>query len=370
MDSRAATEYIKGIVIGVVMMAHYASYYYFDVYNRWLFEYASEAVSVFFILSGYGLYYSLDRRRARTAATRRLTDFYFRRALRIYPLYWLSLFITPLLLPGYGYEMLHEPSLHTLGIYLAFPLVVAPGVYWFIPALMQCYLVAPLCFRLLKRLGTGRYLLLAATGTALCFPGTYFVHSLAGRLHIDPQALLYRNFLFANILLFALGMAAPVMVERYRREPASYVWLAASLVLFLTAAYITRFPDLLFARSNLYFTPLFLWSAALFCFFMIAAAPPLPFGRGIAFAGRYSYPLFLFHRAAFGFLFLIGVIEVDSGVSLVATVLLMPLIMAACYLLERLSRETSSRVERFLATGQPGPPATPAQGAPFLWQSR
>jgi len=353
------TEYLKGLAIAVVLVSHYASFYAPGFYERWLFEYASEAVSVFFVLSGFGLYHSLRRQLegvppGATSRGRSLLVFYLKRALRIYPLYWLSLATIPLALPDYGYDSLHQLSLHTLGVYLAFPLVVAPGVFWFLPALMQCYLAAPFCYRLLTRLGLWRYLLLLAIATAAGFEGTKHVSGLAGRIGFDSLAILYRNFLLANILLLALGMAMPVMLERYRKELSSRACVVASLVLFFVSAYITRFPDLLFAASGLVFTPLMLWSAALFCLFSIAAGPP-PFARAAALAGRHSYPLYLFHRSAYSLLALAGVITVNSRLSALATVSLMLLVLVVCWYLERASSSFTGRLEQLLGVQRTEP---------------
>lgn len=366
MSTRQTTDYLKGLAIVAVLVSHYASFYAFDIYQRWLFEYASEFVAVFFILSGYGLYHSLSRhRQGARLSGRQLLDFYIGRALKIYPLYWASLLLTSLVLSEQGYGSLREPGLHTAGVYLAFPLVVAPGVFWFIPMLMQCYLAAPACYRLLDRLGLKRYLALAGILLVILMSGTYYVPMVAGALRIDPEALLYRNFLFANIFLMALGMAMPLLVERYRRDLDSRVCVAASLTLFLAAAYITRFPGLLFVRSGFLFTPLFLVGSSLFCLFTIATSPRLPLSSLITPLGSYSYPLYLFHRSYYGMLALAGLIGANSAVGIITTIWLAPAFFAVCIFLQSVSPKGSAGLAVPAGKAQaPTRPIAPATKAP------
>lgn len=335
-----------------MLVGHYASYYAVDFYERWLFNYASEFVSIFFILGGYGLYFSLARSWKDSDGSgnvRELLAFYARRASRIYPLYWLSLTITPFFFSEYQAH-LHEFSLNTLAIYLAFPLVAAPGIYWFIPALVQCYLAAPLCFWLIRKLGLWRYLALAGLATLLFFIISLKLVGFSGLAHVDPLAVSYRGFFLGNVLLLALGMTIPLLINRYREDISSLTLTLASLTLFLASVYIIRFPHLLFPRSFLFLTPVFLWGGFLFCMFFIATRPPLLFGRAITYTGRSSYALYLFHRPAYALLVLIGVITAGSLASVIYTALLMPAIVAACYWLERYSLRISALIERALIT--------------------
>lgn len=59
--ARKFTLALQGVAIMVVLISHYANSYASDFYNQWLFEYASAFIGLFFVLSGYGLYFSFER---------------------------------------------------------------------------------------------------------------------------------------------------------------------------------------------------------------------------------------------------------------------------------------------------------------------
>lgn len=370
MNDRRTTSYLKGLAIAAVLVSHYTSYYASGFYNEWLAEYASEIVSVFFILSGYGIYHSFRRQYGQGGAggARALLRFFTRRALRIYPLYWAALLMTSLILPDYGFATLHQFSLKTLAIYMALPVAVAPGVFWFIPALVQCYLAAPLCYWLLRRLELWGYLALTAAVIAIFTWATYYVNGAAYRLHLDPQAFLYRNFLLANVFLFALGMSIPVIVERYREKLDSLAGTVAALTLFAASIYIVRSESLLFPRSGIYLVPLFMLGGFLFCLTVVATGPPLPLGRVFTALGARSYPLYLFHRSFYGLLVVFGVAAAGSIAGIIITLALMPFFLAMCALVEEAAGATAYTVECFLmpcpaypAGGEPAPVTAPVK---------
>ena len=110
LESRNVTTALKGIAILVVVSAHFASNFEEDFYIRWLTEYAIAVIAIFFVLSGYGIFQSLERRFAAGGSTARiLLRFAFDRAVRIYPLYWLALLSMPLFLdPLPEYDRLYD----------------------------------------------------------------------------------------------------------------------------------------------------------------------------------------------------------------------------------------------------------------------
>jgi peptidoglycan/LPS O-acetylase OafA/YrhL len=125
-DTTNTTNTLKGIAISAVLMNHYlnlnVSRDYVGFGNLW--------ISVFFILSGYGLSRSLDRRFETTIYSKELFLFYYERFIRIFPLLWLAWFIELIVKGG------HLSPWILSGIH-------AKGHYWFIPALLQCYILSP-----------------------------------------------------------------------------------------------------------------------------------------------------------------------------------------------------------------------------------
>ena len=114
--TQQTTRSLKGITILVVVINHFM--------NRYMQEdtegFAYVMISIFFILSGYGIYGSLHQRFQKTRArTQALFRFYADRALKIYPLYALAL-----LIEGFVSGSCYSPWAY-LGI-------KSPGHYWFI----------------------------------------------------------------------------------------------------------------------------------------------------------------------------------------------------------------------------------------------
>ena len=80
-----ATEWLKGFAILIVIISHLSR-----TYNDAFFGpgYANGAISIFFVLSGYGAYFSLKRRFASNADTvKTIAIYYTDRVLRIFILY-------------------------------------------------------------------------------------------------------------------------------------------------------------------------------------------------------------------------------------------------------------------------------------------
>jgi peptidoglycan/LPS O-acetylase OafA/YrhL len=321
------------------MVAHYSSYYAFDFYVNWFREYASEIVSIFFVLAGYGAWFSftriMRRREGRRPGTREVAGYYWKRALRIYPLYWLALFTVAFILPEYA--ELHRLSLHTAAVYLGYPGVVAPGVYWFIPALIQCYLLAPVFYLTLAKLGHRRYLVVTGLLVVLAMGiSRYYAQILDvidGFGIPDPEALFYRSLFLANVILFALGMAIPRLAAGKMLQRGGYLFFVVSLTLFGAMILAVRDPDALFTRSHFYLFPLFIFSVFALCLSLLSMKPALPFLKLIGPLGERSYPLYLFHRHYFGLLAAAGLIGIGAW-SVVCTLALFPAFFLLCMAME------------------------------------
>ncbi len=203
-DTFGSTNSLKGIAICAVLINHFLN---LNVTGDYLW-FASLIVGLFFIVSGYGISASLER--SHTAGSFQasgLADFYFSRLIRIYPL-----FIAAYLIQCHVFA---EPvvswtvfALHGL------------GHFWFIPAIIQCYLLAPLLFLLGKR-----YRLLSLTAIVFGFLAANLL------LHGDmlPAAvgnslrfvhLYWRDVYFLYLLLFALAMYLPHYLDSWEAIPA------------------------------------------------------------------------------------------------------------------------------------------------------
>lgn len=125
-DSHVITSYLKGLTIIIVCLDHY-----FFLYAKTpIYGYGTAFISIFFILSGYGIYHSLSRYQA-SQKQGLIIHFYSKRLLRIYPLFWLWCLLNGFpngFLGFFALDFIHTKS------------------PWFIPAILQCYMIAPFVF--------------------------------------------------------------------------------------------------------------------------------------------------------------------------------------------------------------------------------
>ena len=122
------TNFLKGIAISSVLINHYILKY--TTINQ--IGYANGIIGIFFILSGFGLYLSLEKRNKQDKLISNIIGrFYLDRFTRIFPLFYIALIlgmfffnisfkITPLSLLGLEWS----------------------GKYWFIVAIIHCYLLS------------------------------------------------------------------------------------------------------------------------------------------------------------------------------------------------------------------------------------
>jgi peptidoglycan/LPS O-acetylase OafA/YrhL len=250
----------------------------------------SLGVGVFILFSGFGLTYSLVKRgRFETS----WAVWYRRRLTRIFPVYWLAHLVF-LVSP---FAVLHDPVdyrflLSLLGdrVYpvdkMFFYLVPA---WWFLGLLIEFYIVFPLLFKLMQRLGWVKYLglcILLSSGTRYVLTdvveangyyemGAFFVCRLwefaagmtMGKLMGEApdwtlgRLLSWKGF-FAGVILFTLGLVSyqPNFLSSFSDGLTA---MGLSLILMHLAYRLDRIPGL---------------------------------GRWLAWGGVYSYSIYLFHQ--------------------------------------------------------------------------
>lgn len=118
------------------------------------FLHGYEAVTLFFVLSGFLITYLLFREREH-AGTISVQRFYMRRALRIYPLYYAVVFVGFVVIPalfGSGYGAVYSPISSLPLVVIMLPNLTTLGGLvahlWSIGVEEQFYLVLPLIFRI------------------------------------------------------------------------------------------------------------------------------------------------------------------------------------------------------------------------------
>ncbi len=144
-NTKEASNILKGIAISAVLINHYLNHY--TGLNSGGF--ANILVTIFFFLSGYGIFCSLAKNIKRSVNYKKILSFYFRRFSKIFPLYWVALLIQVLVV-SYSYP---------LSMFLGYK---AGEHYWFISSILQCYLFAPIFFIALKKNGSATFLIVTA----------------------------------------------------------------------------------------------------------------------------------------------------------------------------------------------------------------
>ena len=319
MNTFGATNSLKGIAICAVLINHFLNY---NVKGNFLW-FASLFVSIFFIVSGYGIYHSLNRTYGvQPLRFKQLVFFYFNRLLRIYPLF---------LVAYIAQNVLFDTPIQTwsiLGIHVR-------GHFWFIPAILQCYLLAPLlfiCIRKYRFVFLNALLIFFLAGNVALTHG-FLPDSLSFLLRFIHQH--WRSIYFLSILLFGLGMILPQYLESWETIPSyekKYLFtLSFSLVLFMMIIFKYQTPDsYLYSLFTKTICPLLLlYTSAIYLL-----ANGLAF-RPLAWIGKASFTIYLFHIILYRSVNNITGLGKNSLLELLIVLIILPLFFFLCAGVER-----------------------------------
>lgn len=333
-STRLTTETLRGIAITTVLINHFVSLHSQDDFDG----FASLFVAVFFLLSGYGLSFSLERYLAMSPGTGLLLYFY-ERLTRIFPLYWIALLVQSLV-TGQRYTLLNY-----LGIRGA-------GHYWFIPALLQCYVLSGLFFiahrpqrKVLAMIVAGGILVVLNVYVRLNSLSVSWMQSL-GQYHFT-----YRSVLGLHWGLFFLGYCVYLLLRHPRvlsffqplqTFPGLLIRQVVTLMMFvslLIGMIITKYahwPNMVFMVMPL--PPLLLIGL----YMLIAEVAIRPF----AFLGRISYSIYLFHMSYY---LIIGFLFSGGWYTLTITALLFPLFVVVCIWTEKQGDRLAQVLRRWVS---------------------
>lgn len=250
----------------------------------------SQGVGVFLLFSGFGLTYSLVKKREADISW---TGWYRRRLLRLFPIFWLAHLVF-LVSP---FVVLHDPidyrfllSFFGDRVYpvdkMFFYLVPA---WWFLGLLIELYIVYPLLFKLMQRLGWAAYL-------GLCIALTAGARIVLLRVLKADGDYIMGAFFACRLWEFATGMAlGKLMAEA--PDATFRLLLSSKGFLFGVALYclgaVTYQPNLLFILSD-GLTAVGLSVILIHLAYNLDKLPGI--GRGLALAGVFSYGIYLFHQ--------------------------------------------------------------------------
>lgn len=317
-STKGVTDALKGMAIIIVMVNHFIN---ISVSSRWT-GYANGVISLFFIFSGYSMYFVFEKNTK--FHIQAVAAFWVNRFLRIYPLFWISM---------YALQVFNPKQLFFMDFFVPnFKVLI---VYWFINALIQCYLIAPFFYMGLKKIGSTGFII-----TIISMVILINVSSFSATLTNEPLFFKYKFLLMIHLLLFATGMVLPMIIEScdlYKLKSNVMLW--ASLIVFLAMIFLTRRKEMLFSNSYVLFVPLFYLSASWFCLIILNRNPSLTFEKFFENIGTCSYSLFLFHLIYFCLIGkLVASINFPSGGFTIAiiAVVLSPLFFMFCKYSEKI----------------------------------
>ena len=255
----------------------------------------NNGVDMFLFLSGIGLWYSWTKPSSESSFWEKLRKFYFRRFLRLYPA-WLiiaSLYYIPQYWPiGGGYS----PNLFHL---IANILVgwsfwrIDDLTFWFVPAIMALYLIAPFYMRLIQRDSIWRWLPLV----------TILWYLLVRDYPPLWKSVGYVEIFWSRIPVFLLGINAGELVKAPLNPPSrgkdsSLFTLHSSLFFLLSLRYCVyveghrhgAFPP---AAERMVYIPLAVSAMFLMC--KVFRHAPSWLLRAFTFVGGISLEIYLIH---------------------------------------------------------------------------
>jgi peptidoglycan/LPS O-acetylase OafA/YrhL len=258
---------------------------------RWIGWLGDQGVGVFLVLSGFGLTWGLlERGRSFPQSWK---DFYARRLSRVYPLWWLAHCIVPIawiLGVTTSKKSLSNFLLSLIGLRVTSATLYAyVPAWWFVGLLLQLYIVFPLLWKWMERVGPLKFFIgaasagMAARGAGMLIFTDYMDAWLRGSIFIT------------RLPEFALGMIIarslhhdPTKVHFWFRSPNQIVGSLALLV--VGNGLSLTFPGMTVA-------PLLMASGAFGVFYPILARDSAPFKTGILnWVGTHSYSLYLVHH--------------------------------------------------------------------------
>ena len=261
-------------------------------YVGWL---GNQGVQVFIVASGFGLMWSHLHKGGQQGVNR--SQFYRRRVLRIYPMWVLAHLGFGLLSVaarrGFWLTKAHF-WLSLVGIrFTSSSFFVLAPAWWFIPLLLQLYLLFPYLVNWMERIGINRFfaastaLALSVRAAGLYLFSDYLLPWSTGAIFITRLP----EFAFGIWLAWHMKNA-PEGLDRTLRS-ARGVMAAGFIYLLGTFASFFLF-GAIFSKL--------LTAVGLFCLLYIALSK-LPSGSGLcSFVGKHSYSLYLAHHPFISFL--------------------------------------------------------------------
>ena len=272
------------------------------------------------MLSGYGIQYSLERHflDKGTSFLKNLIKFYYIRSIRILPLFWAAY-----LIECFAFNQ-KVSFMVLLGVH-------GTGHYWFVAAIIQCYIIAPIIFVII------RYdRLIALIAILILFLSSNFILNLS----ITPQLIIktlkfthtyWRGIYFLYLLIFALSMFLPKHISSWNTVSSSekYFYFYMSVLVAMLFMVSSKYHSSLGYLYNFNFvtlSPLIL--------ILISSIYVMSNGisiKYISWVGEISYVIYLFHMTMYRSINHTLGFGVDSPIELIAYLICFPFFLYFCH---------------------------------------
>jgi peptidoglycan/LPS O-acetylase OafA/YrhL len=345
MRSSSNLDILRSLAVLAVFVSHITlcigrlepeSYTFVEAIGR-------SGVILFFLHTSLVLMLSLDRTANEPAFA---SQFYIRRAFRIYPLSILAVattFVLQLPPAAWSNSRYVAISISQLlsNLFLVQNITHQPAVLgplWSLPLEVQMYIVLPFLF-LLVRSGNWRMRLLTCLGVAVV--SAWIVWSLTGRLN-----------LFAFIPCFLAGVMAFKRSGRPRTLPA-WIWVVLIPALILSMAALPFYERHFLQPISICIEWAVVWTLG-FSWPVFREVTWKPVVRAASQIAKYSYGIYLGHNYAL-YIFFVLFKSSPAISTLLATILSAVLAVSAYYLIENPFITFGKRVARLI--GQKAEPA-------------
>ncbi|HVN90518.1 MAG TPA: acyltransferase [Candidatus Binataceae bacterium] len=275
LNPQSAIEYVAAIVEGIYAAVAGVGFH---------------AVGVFIVMSGFGLSFSLARMDGPPNGWR---AWYASRVVRLFPMYWAA-HLVYLISP---FEARLEPVDHRFLLSFlgdrVFPIYTMfyylNPAWWYFGLILELYLVVPLLWALMKRVGTGWFLVICAAETILSRYVFMFVLQASGYYLLGA-------FFGCRLWEFALGMLVGVWYWKDREwvydQLFSMRTLVVGIVLYTLGLYSYESSLTYTVTDALIGTGLFVILANI-----ALALRHLPkLEAAVAYVGVLSYGFYLIHQ--------------------------------------------------------------------------
>lgn len=287
-SSLETTNTLKGVAIAAVVINHYLNLNISEDFTG----YANLWVSIFFFLSGYGLYFSLNKLQQNSKLnllSKEILFFYCQRAFRIFPVLWIVYLI----------------ELNVYSSSFDFWGLLGIGVHkWFIPALLWCYIFAPLIFTGIQRSPVifALALLFGFVLMNFVFMENYLPNGIERWVKfIIPK---WRGVYFLYIIIFSFGFfihlfpIKPYKGILYKLSQKVFWLLVLTIIIIMVIIKIyfspSHFAEFFLARFVINLTQLGL--LVLLCIFSLKI---LVHNSFLSFFGKRSYSIYLLNTPFF-----------------------------------------------------------------------